>query len=41
MLFDLLSTNPDWIQTVVRLILGSVFFAHGHRNSLAGSVGPV
>jgi putative oxidoreductase len=25
----LLSTGPDWTQTVIRVILGTVFFAHG------------
>src|SRR5947208_1314121 len=29
MLFDLVFTNSDWIQTVIRVILGVIFFAHG------------
>ena len=40
MLFDLLSTNPDWIQTAVRLILGIVFFAHGAQKLLGWFGGP-
>jgi putative oxidoreductase len=28
-MIGLLSTGPDWTQTVVRVILGTVFFAHG------------
>ncbi len=34
MMFTLLSTNPDWLQTIVRLILGIVFFAHGAQKLL-------
>jgi putative oxidoreductase len=26
---DLFSTNQDWLQTVIRITLGVVFFAHG------------
>ena len=40
MLFDLLSTNPDWIQTAVRMILGIVFFAHGAQKLLGWFGGP-
>ena len=40
MLFDLLSTNPDWIQTAVRIILGVVFFAHGAQKLLGWFGGP-
>jgi hypothetical protein len=42
MLLDLLSTNSDWIQTVVRLIFGIVFFGSWSIETfLASSVGPV
>jgi putative oxidoreductase len=40
MLLDLLSTNPDWIQTIARLILGIVFFAHGAQKLLGWFGGP-
>jgi putative oxidoreductase len=29
MIRDLFSTNPDWSLTIIRIILGVVFFAHG------------
>ncbi len=29
MIRDLLSTDPDWSLTIIRIILGVVFFAHG------------
>ena len=34
MLFDLVFTNSDWIQTVIRVILGVIFFAHGAQKLL-------
>jgi putative oxidoreductase len=34
MLTDLFSTDPDWTQTIIRLILGAVFFAHGAQKLL-------
>jgi len=34
MLADLFSTDPDWTQTIIRLILGAVFFAHGAQKLL-------
>jgi putative oxidoreductase len=40
MLLDLLTTNPDWIQTIVRTILGIVFFAHGAQKLLGWFGGP-
>jgi len=34
MLSDLLTTDADWTQTIIRLILGLVFFAHGAQKAL-------
>ena len=34
MMLDLLSTNSDWTQTIVRLVLGIVFFAYGAQKLL-------
>ena len=34
MIFHLLSTDADWTQTVIRTILGIVFFAHGAQKLL-------
>ena len=33
-MLDLLSTDPDWTLTAVRIILGVVFFAHGAQKLL-------
>lgn len=40
MLLDLLSTNSDWTLTLVRTILGIVFFAHGAQKLLGWFGGP-
>jgi|ERR1700722_10065205 putative oxidoreductase len=40
MLSDLLTTDADWTQTIIRLILGLVFFAHGAQKLLGWFGGP-
>jgi putative oxidoreductase len=40
MLRELLSTNPDWTLTIIRVILGVVFFAHGAQKLLGWFGGP-
>jgi putative oxidoreductase len=40
MLRDLFSTNPDWTLTIIRTILGVVFFAHGAQKLLGWFGGP-
>ena len=40
MLRDLVSTNPDWTLTIIRTILGAVFFAHGAQKFLGWFGGP-
>ena len=40
MLLDLFSTNPDWLQTLIRITLGVVFFAHGSQKVLGWFGGP-
>jgi putative oxidoreductase len=40
MLRDLLSTNPDWTLTIIRTLLGIVFFAHGAQKLLGWYGGP-
>jgi putative oxidoreductase len=40
MLRDLLSTNSDWTLTLIRTLLGVVFFAHGAQKLLGWYGGP-
>jgi len=40
MLRDVLSTNPDWTLTIIRTIMGVVFFAHGAQKLLGWFGGP-
>jgi putative oxidoreductase len=40
MLFHILSTDSDWIQTICRIILGVIFFAHGARKLFGWFAGP-
>jgi len=40
MLIDLLSTNSDWTLTMLRVILGLIFFAHGSQKLLGWFGGP-
>jgi putative oxidoreductase len=40
MLQDLFSTNSDWTLTIIRIILGVVFFAHGAQKLLGWFGGP-
>ena len=40
MLSQIFSTNADWIQTLVRVALGIIFFAHGSQKLLGWFGGP-
>jgi putative oxidoreductase len=40
MLRDLISTNSDWTLTIIRTLLGVVFFAHGAQKLLGWYGGP-
>ena len=40
MLSDLFSTDPDWTQIIICLIVGVVFFAHGAQKLLDWFGGP-
>jgi putative oxidoreductase len=40
MLLTLFSTDPDWVQTIARVTLGVIFFAHGSQKLLGWFEGP-
>ena len=40
MLSQILSTNADWLQTLARIALGIIFFAHGSQKLLGWFGGP-
>jgi putative oxidoreductase len=40
MLLGLLSTDSDWTLTIIRIVLGLVFFAHGSQKLLGWFAGP-
>jgi putative oxidoreductase len=40
MIRDLFSTDPDWSLTIIRIILGVVFFAHGTQKIFGWFGGP-
>lgn len=40
MLSEILSTNADWLQTIARVALGVIFFAHGSQKLLGWFGGP-